>query len=109
MKIKVEKKNVFTGHNGSVYSLDTGDEEHLVFSGSSDRIVTRWNLNTLTPENFAAKLPAIVYALCYVPEKKLLFAGTSAGHIHVLDLVKMEEIKILKHHTGPIFCIRYCI
>ena len=72
MKIKVEKKNVFTGHNGSVYSLDTGDEEHLVFSGSSDRIVTRWNLNTLTPENFAAKLPAIVYALCYVPEKKLL-------------------------------------
>lgn len=107
MQLKVEKKNAFTGHNGSVYTLDTGDEEHLIFSGSSDKIVTRWNLNTLINENFAAQFPAIVYAICYVPEKKLLLVGTSAGNIHILDLLQMQEIKILKHHTGPVFSIRY--
>jgi WD repeat-containing protein 61 len=109
MGIKVEKKNAFTGHNGSVYTLDTGDEPHLIFSGSSDRIVTRWNLDTQLNENFAAQFPAIIYAICYIPEKKLLLVGTSAGNIHILDLVKMQEIKILKHHTGPVFSIRYSL
>jgi WD repeat-containing protein 61 len=109
MQLKVEKKNAFTGHNGSVYTMDTADEQHLIFSGSSDRIVTRWNLDTLVNENFAAQFPAIVYAICYVPEKKLLLVGTSAGNIHILDLIHMQEIKILKHHTGPIFNIRYSL
>jgi WD repeat-containing protein 61 len=109
MEIKVAKKNAFTGHNGSVYTLDTGDEPHLIFSGSSDRMVTRWNLDTQLNENFAAQFPAIVYAICYVPEKKLLLVGTSAGNIHILDVVKMQEIKILKHHAGPVFSIRYSL
>jgi WD40 repeat protein len=107
MKIEVKKTATLTGHNGSVYTLDKGEAEHTFFSGSSDKHVVQWNLKTMQPEKFAANFPAIVYTICHVPEKKLLLVGTSAGSVHVLDLEKKEEIKILQHHTGPIFDIKY--
>lgn len=109
MKLNISKAGNLTGHSGAVYALEQGSEEHLVFSGSSDKFVALWNLNTMEAEKFAAKFPAIVYALCYVKEKQLLLVGTSAGSVHVLDLIKKEEVKILQHHTEAVFDIRYCI
>jgi WD40 repeat protein len=107
MQLQIKKIASLTGHSGSVYCLDKGTKENTFFSGSSDRFVTMWNLETLQNEKFAAKFPAIVYAICHIPEKQLLITGTSAGTIHILDLHKGEEIKILKHHTAPIFDIKY--
>lgn len=109
MQVQVNKITSLTGHNGSVYSLDKGITENTFFSGSSDRFIAMWNLETLQNEKFAAKLPAIIYALCHIPEKQLLIAGTSAGTIHILDLGKKEEIKILQHHTAPVFDIKYSL
>jgi WD40 repeat protein len=107
--LQIKKIASLTGHNGSVYCLDKGINKNTFFSGSSDRFVTMWNLETLQNEKFAAKFPAIVYSICHIPEKQLLITGTSAGTIHILDLQKGEEVKILKHHTGPVFDIKYSI
>jgi WD40 repeat protein len=107
MSLSIKKITTFTGHNGSVYTLAPGLTDTSFFSGSSDKFVALWNLETSEPEKFAAKFPAIVYALLHVPEKNLLFVGTSAGSIHILDLVKKEEIKILQHHKSPVFDIKY--
>jgi WD40 repeat protein len=108
MGISVKKIHSFTGHNGSVYTLEKGTSADTFFSGSSDKYAALWSLSTLEQENFAAKFPAIIYALCHIPHKNLLLAGTSAGNIHVLDLLKKEEIKILNHHHSlPVFDIKY--
>lgn len=109
MQITINKISTLTGHNGSVYCLDKGISESTFFSGSSDRFIAMWNLETLQNEKFAAKFPAIIYAICHIPEKQLLIAGTSAGAIHILDLHKKEEIKILQHHTAPVFDIKYSL
>ena len=109
MNLSISKITAFTGHSGAVYALDGGTSGHTVFSGSSDKFVALWNLETKEAEKFAAQFPAIVYSICHVPEKQLLLVGTSAGSIHILDLVKKEEIKILQHHTEAIFEIRYSI
>ncbi len=97
------------GHTGSVYALDTGIESHQLFSGSSDKFVTLWNLQNLSSEKFAAQFPDIIYSICHITEKKLLFAGTSTGTIHILDLENKQEVKILQHHTGPVFDIKYSL
>lgn len=107
MKIQVTKINNLTGHNGSVYSLSKGINAGTFFSGSSDRFVAMWNLETMATENFAAKVPGIIYATCFIPERNILLAGTSAGSIHVIDIAERKEIKILQHHTGPVFDIKY--
>jgi WD40 repeat protein len=107
MSVNVRKIAALTGHNGSVYALERAFEDKFIFSGSSDRFIAMWNLETLQAEKFAARFPAIVYAICHIPERGLLLAGTSAGSVHVLDLNTKEEIKILQHHTAPIFDIKY--
>lgn len=108
-KIEVQKIGQMTGHSGSVYTLENGVESHQVFSGSSDKFVTLWNIKNLSSEKFAAQFPDIIYSICHIPERKLLLAGTSSGKIHILDLEKKQEVKILAHHTGPVFDIKYSL
>lgn len=105
--IKVEKKHTFTGHSGAVYALEQSVEPHLFYSGSGDKFIAQWNIETLQAEKFAAQLPSIVYTICLVKEKNILLIGTAAGSIHVIDLIKKEEVKILQHHTEAIYNIRY--
>jgi WD40 repeat protein len=109
MPVNITKIATLKGHNGSVYTLAEGVSESTFFTGSSDHYAALWSLEKLEQENFAAKFPAIIYALCHIPEKKLLIAGTSAGSIHVLDLEKKLEVKSLVHHTGPVFDIKYSL
>jgi len=109
INIDVKHIGTLTGHSGCVYAMDKGISEHTVFTGGGDKVIALWNLETLQPEKFAASLPAPVYAICHIPEKKILLAGTTTGSIHIIDLEKKEEIKILQHHTGPIFDIKYSI
>lgn len=107
MSFNITKIATLKGHNGSVYTLEEGISPSTFFTGSSDHYAALWSLEKLEQENFAAKFPAIIYALCHIPEKGLLLAGTSAGGIHVLDLKKKIEIKTLLHHKGPVFDIQY--
>ena len=52
-------------------------------------------------------MPSYIYAIAYIKEKNYLIGGTFAGTIHVIDLNKKEEVKILQQHTGAIFDIKY--
>ena len=110
-KIDVDIKHIatLTGHGGCIYAIDKGTSEHTLYTAGSDRFIALWNLETLQSVEFAAYLPAPVYAICHIPEKNILLAGTTAGSVHIIDLEKKEEIKILQHHTAPIFDIKYSL
>ena len=105
--IKVEKRHTFTGHSAAVYALEQSADSHLFYSGSGDKFIAQWNLETMQAEKFAAQLPSIIYSICLVKEKNILLIGTAAGSIHVIDLSKKEEIKILQHHTEAVYNIHY--
>ena len=109
MGVEVKQIAALAGHNGCIYALEQGLSEHTVFTGGSDKFIALWNLKTLKAEKFAASLPSPVYAICHIPEKQLLLAGTTTGSVIILDLEKKEEIKILQHHTAPIFDIKYSL
>ena len=109
MKPNVKKITTLTGHSGPVYTLAKGKPEEYFYTGSSDKFAAQWNTRTLKAEKFAAAFPAAVYSICYIAERDLLLAGTTEGKIHILDLSKKEEIKILQHHTAPVFDIKYCM
>jgi WD40 repeat protein len=103
----IVKKHAFVSHSGAVYALEKANSNYLFFSGSGDKYIALWNLETMQPENFAAQLPAIVYSLCYIHELDILLAGTASGSIHVIDLTQKKEVKILQNHTDAIFDIKY--
>jgi WD repeat-containing protein 61 len=97
------------GHQGAVYALENGSESGTLFSAGADKVITAWNLRTRQNLPFLARLPDPVYSLCFVREHNLLLAGTSTGNIHIIDLDKKKEIKILKNHAGQVFDIRYAL
>ena len=72
MNLQIKKIATLTGHSGSIYALDKGLTTTTFFSGSSDTFVALWNLETMQAEKFAAQFPAIIYAICHIPEKKIV-------------------------------------
>lgn len=109
MSIDVKHIATLAGHSGCIYAMDKGISESTIFTGGSDLIIALWSLDTLQTEKFAASLPAAVYTICHIPEKNILLAGTTTGSVHIIDLEKNQEIKILQHHTAPIFDIKYSL
>lgn len=108
-KLEVKHLATLSGHSGCIYTMSQGATENIVFSGGSDKFIASWNLETLQAEKFAALMPASVFVICHIPEKKLLLAGTTKGTIHIIDLEKKQEIKVLLHHTEAIFDIKYSL
>ena len=106
-KIQIEKAGQFTGHGGAIFTLESAYNSHLFYSGSSDNLVVEWNLKDQQQNKVIARLPAKAMALKYVPDKNLLLVGQSAGGIHVIDLNKNEEIKLLQLHRQSIYDIQY--
>ena len=107
--IKAEKVAHLQGHASAVYALAEGLKENLFFSGGSDKIVAEWNLETFVPEDFAIKLEAPAYSFVYVKEKEIILVGNGSGGIHIIDLIQKKEIKLLQHHSGPVFDLKYSI
>jgi WD40 repeat protein len=106
-KTKTEKAGQFIGHGGAIFTLESAHDAHLFYSGSSDNLVIEWNMKDQQKSKVVAKLPAKAMALKYVRDRDLLLIGQSLGGIHVIDLNKNKEIKLLQLHRQSIYDIQY--
>lgn len=100
----LSKIKEITGHAGAVYTVD--GVENLVYTGSGDHFVARWNLENGEQDAFAVKAENSIYSLQLVNEKSQLVFGTSSGSIHVIDIARKIELKHFVQHKSAIFCIR---
>jgi len=108
-KLEIKIIGALKGHTGCIYAVDRGLYSNTIFTGGSDNFIAQWNLETLQAEKFAASFTAHLYTICHIPEKKLLLAGTTDGNIHIINLDQKKEVRILKHHKGPVFDIKYSL
>jgi len=95
----------FTGHKGSVYAIEPGPDGTFFTSGS-EGIIAQWN--PADPESGAmlARVPGVVYSLCFLDDKVLL-AGTAQGKVHVIDLNLRREVRLLQYHSSPVFRLAF--
>ena len=101
--IDVTRSKLLLGHEGSVYALESAPGTGSFFSGSSDRVVSRWSVDADEPPVGLVNVGAIVYSLRHVPEKNLLLIGTSAGNLHAVDLSSGKEVRNIVAHKQGIF------
>ena len=106
-KIEIEKISTLKGHDGAVYALEKSPELNKFFSGSGDKIVAEWDLETNEPAKALVNVGAVVYSIKYIEEKNILLIGTSAGAIHVVDLTSRKETRNIAFHQSSIFNIQY--
>jgi WD40 repeat protein len=105
--LKVNKITQLSGHSAAVYVLVNGSREGTVFTGSADNFVAAWDLENLQADQFAVKLDATVYSVCFIEEFNWLVIGLITGAIHVIDLKSKQEVKHFTHHKAGVFDIQY--
>jgi WD40 repeat protein len=103
MKTQTNLHQKHEGHVGPLYALSEANENNFIFSGGSDKVVAKWNLNELVPENFSIKLQHTIYSIYYLKNKNQLWIGQAMGGIHVVDLESKKEIKLLQAHQKGVF------
>lgn len=104
MKISVNKIFHLTGHQASIYALATGTDEKLIYTGSSDKMIARWNIAEKKADHFAATMPLAVYQLLYDNKLNRIYAGSGGGAVHIIDMTAKKEIKnLILHPNTAIF------
>jgi WD40 repeat protein len=104
LKISVNKLFHLTGHQASVYALAASEDPKLIYTGSSDKMIARWNIAEKKADNFAATMPLAVYQLLYDSKLNRMYAGSGGGAVHVIDLTAKKEIKnLILHPNAAIF------
>lgn len=107
MRISVDQVSSLEGLGGSVFTLERTYAPSRILSGSNDRMVVEWNLETMKPEKVVATLPTKAYALKFIDELNWLIVGNMVGGLHVIDLTEKKEIRLMQLHTKTVFDIQY--
>jgi WD40 repeat protein len=104
LKINVNKIFHLTRHQAAVYALAASEDPKLIYTGSSDKMIARWNIAEKKADNFAATMPLAVYQLLYDSKLNRMYAGSGGGAVHVIDLTSKKEIKnLILHPNAAIF------
>ena len=104
LKINVNKIFHLSGHQAAVYALAASEDPKLIYTGSSDKMIARWNIAEKKADNFAATMPLAVYQLFYDSKLNRMYAGSGGGAVHVIDLTSKKEIKnLILHPNAAIF------
>lgn len=93
----------FTGHKGSIYTVESLDESRFLTAGS-EGIIAMWDISNPEEGSLLARIPGVVYSMFKLNED-LLLAGSSTGAIHVISLNEQREIRLLQYHQSHIFRI----
>ncbi len=112
MSIQVQKLTTLSGHRDSVYALAQGAQPQEIFSAGSDGFVAKWNLaevaeNEPMQGSLVVRIPASVYALCFIREKNRLAVGQNYKGVHLIDLNDNKEISSSSITSSAIFDIQY--
>lgn len=106
MKVHVDKLHTLTGHNQSVYTLQSSAKENIFFSAAGDGMVVMWDLEQPETGRLVARLSNSIYALHYHPLSNLLIVGHNYEGIHLLNWEDRNEVGSLKMTTSAIFDIQ---
>jgi len=101
----VENVKNIEGHSGAIYDIICF--EGSLFTASADKFVAQWDIAEGKQTDFAVKLDYSSYCLAYSPKTNLLAIGGNTGAIHVVDIARREEVRMLTQHKASVFSLSY--
>lgn len=105
--VNVNKISHLAGHNSAAYCISESALPNIIYTGGADQVVIEWDLSGEHQPKIISDVKAIVYSLCFIPEKNYLIIGESKGGIHILNLNEKREIKFFVQTLQAIFDIKY--
>ena len=98
------KQKEITGHASAVYTCVS--DGIFIYSGSSDKFVTRWLKEEGIQDKFAIRFEQSVYALDLI-NGNVLAVGLADGSLYFFELESRKELHYFTQHTVGIFSIKY--
>ncbi len=98
--MKIERKGLFNGHTGSVYSLLPLSETEFL-SGSGDGYIVKWNITNDQEGILMGTVPSGVYKLQYFND--LVIAGSGAGEVFLINIQEPSVIQRNRIHEQHVF------
>ncbi|RYU79757.1 WD40 repeat domain-containing protein [Hymenobacter persicinus] len=103
---QLHKLATLTGHRDCVYALAGSAAEPTVFSAGSDGFVVAWNLDEPARDGeLIARVENSVYALRYLPARRLLLIGHNFQGLQVIDLTEKKLLYATALPPAAIFDI----
>ena len=93
---------VLEGHENAVQSLAYAPQQLLLASGSADKTVRVWSLDTLTLKRAYKGQRDFVTSVSFSPSGKLLAAGALDGRIQIWSVVSSRRMRALSGHRGRV-------
>jgi WD40 repeat protein len=106
-KIQAKKIATLAGHRDCVYALERSHLENKFISSGGDGLVAIWDLENPEIGKLIAQVKNSVYALKLIEERQQLLIGENMEGLHLIDLLKYEEVRTLKTSHNAIFDILY--
>jgi len=98
---------VLDGHENAVQALAYAPQQLLLASGSADRTVRLWNLDTLSLKRSYSGPRDFVTTLAFSSSGKLLAAGALDGRIHIWSILSSRRLRALSGHKGRVADIAF--
>lgn len=95
------RSTAILGHNGPIYGLDA--DEKFIYSGSSDKFVTRWDKANGKQDSFAVRCESTPFSLKLFLNQTKLAIGLSTGQLHIVDLLTKSEVHHITQHKTAVF------
>jgi WD40 repeat protein len=92
------------GHSGQIFSIVFDGD--FIYSSSSDKYVTRWDIETGKQDKFAIRFEKSPYSLALISNNEKLAVGLENGDLHIFDLHLKKEIKFYQQHKTAIFYLK---
>ena len=105
--IGVKKIATLTGHRDCVYTLEQSGDPLVFYSAGGDGLVVAWNLESPDQGELVAQVTTSVYALRWLPEKKLLVVGHNQNGLQILNVAEKKIVKAVALPGGAFFDIAY--
>ncbi|MFN3622705.1 MAG: protein kinase domain-containing protein [Hyphomicrobium sp.] len=93
---------VLDGHENAVQALAYAPQQLLLASGSADKTVRVWNLDTLSLKRSYSGPRDFITSLAFSNSGKLLAAGALDGRIHIWSVLSSRRLRGLTGHRGRV-------
>lgn len=105
-------RNVFTGHEQDIYSLDFSRDGRIIVSGSGDRTVRIWSMPDkkvmhVIPIQDLEPKDSGVTSVAISPDGRLVAAGSLDKMVRVWDIQTAQPLERLEGHRDSVYSVAF--
>lgn len=104
MKRTFARSKEIIGHSGQIFAI--AFDGSFIYSASSDKYVTRWDVVTGQQDKFAIRCDKSPYSISLISNDEKLVVGLENGDLHIFDLLERKEVRFYQQHKSAIFFLK---